>query len=448
MPYTYSLTPYFAIDLAEPVCISTVPCTVHEARGLIDRAKAETIAEAESLGENAEAYIAMKSCLAWDTIYDSEKDRICSPVSRIWNKGWGGYVLFCWDTFFAALMASVDNKELAYLNALAIASEVTEKGFVPNFAANNNIKSRDRSQPPVGSMVAMEIYKKYREDWFLREIYPNLYMWNGWFAEHRMTDEGYMCWGSNKYESTSGRYFEVYDTGNLQGAAFESGLDNSPMYDGVAFDEKTELSLLADVGLMGLFIKDCRCLIEMSEILGKNENISVLKQRLEKVEGALLTLWSDDGIFKNKNPATGELSDRVSPTNFYALYSEKVTSEQKELMLKNYFYNPLEFWGDFIMPSISRKDPGYKDQTYWRGRIWAPMNLLVYQAFKDAGLSADAKVLAAKSRDLLLQEWKAHGHVHENYSGDDGWGCGVGNSDKFYHWGGLLGYMAIDSEGI
>lgn len=449
LPYTYSLSPYFAVDLAEPVCVSTVPCSAEEARALIEKARADTIAEAQRYGKNAEAYIAMKSCLAWDTIYECEKDRICSPVSRIWNKGWGGYVLFDWDTFFAALMASTDNKELAYLNALAIASEVTEKGFVPNFTANNDIKSRDRSQPPVGSMVAMEIYKKYGEEWFLKEIYPNLFRWNGWFAENRMTDEGYMCWGSNKYEPTAGRYFEVYDTGNLQGAAFESGLDNSPMYDDVAFDEKTELSLLADVGLMGLYIKDCNCLIEMSKIVGNEENIPVLERRLAKVEAALLTLWSDaDGIFKNKNLATGELSGRISPTNFCALYSSKVTSDQKESMLKRYFYNPLEFWGDFIMPSISRQDPGYKDQTYWRGRIWAPMNLLVYEAFKDASLSDDAKILAEKSRGLLLQEWNAHGHVHENYSGDDGWGCGVGNSDKFYHWGGLLGYMAIDSENI
>jgi hypothetical protein len=25
-------------------------------------------------------------------------------------------------------------------------------------------------------------------------------------------------------------------------------------------------------------------------------------------------------------------------------------------------------------------------------------------------------------------------------------GCNVGNSDAFYHWGGLLAYIAIDNE--
>ncbi len=449
MPYTYSLSPSYTVDMTEPIAVSTFPCSADEARKLIDEAKKSVYAEAEKYGINSEAYIAIKSCLAWDTIYECEKDRLCSPVSRMWNKGWGGYVLFDWDTFFAAMIASVDNKELAYLNALAIANEVTEKGFVPNFACNDNLKSRDRSQPPVGSMVAMELYKKYKEPWFICEMYDNMIGWNRWFAENRMTDEGYMCWGSNKYEPVNGRYFEKYDTGNLQGAAFESGLDNSPMYDNVPFDNEREISLLADVGLMGLYIKDCKSLIEMAKISGNEADIPEIEARLNKVEAALMTLWSEkDGMFLNKNLVTNELSRRVSPTNFYSFYSDKVSESQKKSMIDNYFYNPKEFWGDYIMPSISRSDPGYKDQTYWRGRIWAPMNYLVYNAFKDAGLNKDAKALAEKSRELLLKEWNAHGHVHENYSGDDGWGCGVGNSDKFYHWGGLLGYIAIDAENL
>ena len=64
--------------------------------------------------------------------------------------------------------------------------------------------------------------------------------------------------------------------------------------------------------------------------------------------------------------------------------------------------------------------------------------------------SSDALVreetLRALQEELLLKEWRMHGHVHENYSGDDGMGCGVGNSDKFYHWGGLLAYIALDNE--
>jgi hypothetical protein len=51
---------------------------------------------------------------------------------------------FEWDTYFAAYMLSLDCKELAYANAIAITNEITEKGFVPN-NSQPGIKSLDRS---------------------------------------------------------------------------------------------------------------------------------------------------------------------------------------------------------------------------------------------------------------------------------------------------------------
>lgn len=91
----------------------------------------------------SEAYSAMQTCQAWDTIYNLETDAPITTVSRIWNNRWGGYVLFCWDTYFAALMQSLDNKELAYCNAVEITHTVTENGFVPNFTAQGNFKTFD-----------------------------------------------------------------------------------------------------------------------------------------------------------------------------------------------------------------------------------------------------------------------------------------------------------------
>jgi hypothetical protein len=53
-----------------------------------------------------------------------------------------------------------------------------------------------------------------------------------------------------------------------------------------------------------------------------------------------------------------------------------------------------------------------------------------------------------------MKEWLEKGHVHENYHGDTGEGCSVptgenvyGGSDRFYHWGGLLSYIALIEAG-
>ncbi|MBQ6053657.1 MAG: hypothetical protein IJL30_10320 [Clostridia bacterium] len=445
--HTHSLSPYIAVKLDRKFVISTRPCSVEEAETLYAAAKAKLDGENARYGVHSEAYTAMKTCLAWDTVYECEHDRVCSPVSRIWNIGWGGYVLFDWDTYFASLMASEENKELAQLNAIAITEEVTENGFIPNFGSANDSKSRDRSQPPVGSYVCMEIYRKWPEKWFLEHVFPTLLSWNRWFAAHRMTKEGYMCWGSDPFEPVNGRYWEANNVDCTFAGALESGLDNSPMYDGRGYDKERHIMLLADVGLMGLYILDCRSLAEIAKTVGREDVVSEIEERKTFVEKALETLWDDSfGLYLNKDLSDGTLSKRISPTNFYALQSDLVTEDKKRRMMDGHFYNPDEFWGDYIIPTIARNDPAYPDQTYWRGRIWAPTNFLVYIAMKHAGLKKECDDLAKKSEELILKEWRLHGHVHENYSGDDGMGCGVNNSDKFYHWGGLLAYIAIDND--
>ena len=101
------------------------------------------------------------------------------------------------------------------------------------------------------------------------------------------------------------------------------------------------------------------------------------------------------------------------------------------------------------MPSSPRDDPGYKDQYYWRGRIWAPMNFHVYVGLKRYGMAQAAAELADKSKALLLKEWRENRHVHENYNSELGIGCDdKTESEKFYTWGGLLGILAMTEAGF
>jgi hypothetical protein len=62
---------------------------------------------------------------------------------------------------------------------------------------------------------------------------------------------------------------------------------------------------------------------------------------------------------------------------------------------------------------------------------------------KEHNLTKPCRDICEKSLNLILKEWLEMGHVHENYSSLDGYGCGKENSDKFYHWGGLLSLIAL-----
>ena len=172
--------PYFAAALVEPVGLSTGrPRTVEQIRAVLARERPAGTSVAQ----------AIETVLGWDTIYEPSKSRVVSPVSRVWSTGWGGYVLFDWDTFFAASMAAVGDRDLAYADALETLREETAEGFVPNYARAGGWKSFDRSEPPVGAITVLNLYRQFRDRWFLRDAFDPLLRWNRWWAAHRSVGE-------------------------------------------------------------------------------------------------------------------------------------------------------------------------------------------------------------------------------------------------------------------
>ena len=423
-------TPFFAALFQGPIGLSTGhPRSVDQIRSILKRQRPSGDSVAQ----------AIESVMGWDTFFDPSKSRVISPVSRLWSAGWGGYVLFDWDTFFAASMAAVGDRDLAYADAIETLQESTPEGFVPNYARAGGWKSSDRSEPPVGGFTVLELYRKFHDGWLLRDTFGPLLRWNRWWTEHR-EQGGYLVWGTD----AGNRPVNPDDNaiGTLQGAKYESGLDNSPMYDGAPFHPETNRMHLADVGLMSLYIADCNALAEIAAVLGKHPEEQELLTRGERYSARLQTLWDEKtGMFLNKNLDTSELSPRLSPANFYPLLAKAATSRQAARMVNEHLLNPQEFWGEWVIPSIARSDPAFRDQEYWRGRIWGPMNYLVYLGLLNYDQPAARKQLAQKSLTLFNQEWRRNGHVHENYNAITGMGDDVSSSDRFYHWGALLGLI-------
>jgi len=214
------------------------------------------------------------------------------------------------------------------------------------------------------------------------------------------------------------------------------------MYDASTYDPGTHLLEFADVGLMSLYIADCDALASIADSLGRKQEAGELRNRSAQYGTKLESLWSPTaGVFLNKDLHTGEFSNRLSPTNFYPMLSRTATPDQAKSMVEKHLLNPSEFWGQWVIPSIARNDPAFGDQNYWRGRIWGPMNYLVYLGLRNYDDATVRTEFAQKSFELFMKEWREKGHVHENYNAVLGTGDEVANSDRFYHWGALLGYI-------
>lgn len=439
--YTSSTSPHFSFLLNKELGISTGGrYSLSEIKQIIKENKEKQLKRVNSFGDLSESFLAMQSILAWNTIYDAANNRVITPISRLWNYRWGsGYVLFNWDTYFASYMLAAFNKKLAYANAVEMTKAITKEGFVPNFQSIGRGVSTDRSQPPVGSTIILHIYKQYQEKWFLNEVYDELLLWNKWWPENRSI-QGYLSWGS--FESSTKKL-------NLTFSKYESGLDNSPMYDGVPLDSTTHTLAIADVGLISLYISDCEALSEIARELGKKDDVKELKQRANHFRKKLNLLWNDDaGIYLNKKLDDGKFSTRLSPTNFYPLLAGAPTAKQADRMIKEHFLNSEEFYGTYVIPSIARNDPAFKDNDYWRGRIWGPLNLLTYLSLRNYNTTSVRTEFVKKSRDLFLQNWRKTGGVYENYNAETGEGGDVVNADGSYHWGALLAFLEFIEKGL
>ena len=409
--------------------------SLEEVRLIVATAKENYEASANRFGDLSSAYLAIQSVLAWNTIYDPEKNRVLSPVSRAWNEAWQGYVLFNWDTYLASLLFALDNKDLAYANAIAVTQYPNENGNIGHYQMADGTVSL-MSQPPIGSMIIWKIYKKYRDKWFLEEVYQNLLTWNHWWLKNRMVGD-YLTWGGWK-------------GANSQIAAWESGLDNSPMYDDIPMVETENASLLnlADVGLNALYTADCQFLAKIAAALGDKASAKELNQRKEQFTELTASLWNEEeGIYLNKLLETNESSQKLSPSLFYPMIASVPSKTQADQLIEEHYKDEDEFYGDYIIPSIARNDPQF-DNIYWRGAIWPPMNFLVYLGLKNYDQEIAAE-LANRSFDMFMTAWDKHNFVFENINSTHG-PLEVKDqlmTDPYYHWGALMGIMKFMEEG-
>jgi hypothetical protein len=98
------------------------------------------------------------------------------------------------------------------------------------------------------------------------------------------------------------------------------------------------------------------------------------------------------------------------------LAARVASKEQAHRLVYEHLLNPEEFWGEYVLPTISRDDAAYREQYYWRGSIWTPMNYFTYEGFKRYGYDDVAAKLAEKTYHLVRKNWETTGGLWENYN--------------------------------
>ena len=264
-------------SLANSVGASTTRSAADDiASYLLQKETEERDALKSRYGAQQEVGEGVQASVMWTLISTPAEAGPLMPVSRSWNFVKGAsttdfqYVIFDWDNIFASYIAAYTaGKGIAYSNLIQVIRSKTADGFVPNFAGGGS-KSMDRTEPPIGAKVLLELYRKFGDEWIVALLYDDLKDWNDWFTRERVLEPlGLIALGSWNKELARLDKKQGGDPGNnMQDARYESGLDNSPMYDGDFFDtNKTHLMQLYDVGMSSMVVQEAFALAELASIV-------------------------------------------------------------------------------------------------------------------------------------------------------------------------------------
>ena len=427
---------------------------IDDARADWDGRRPRSSGAAEGLVE------AVTDNLMWTVLLQPETGRLYAPAGRRWifPKPRDGtpqesmpdpddWTVFGWDSFFNALALATASGRLAWDALLAGIESRYPNGNVPNWRSRRG-GTPDRSQPPVGSFAALKLHLACPDADALVAAWPGLRAWNDWWVADKGgrprregLTPGLFAWGSDTaLVPERGRLpeWEVGASGH-QRAAWESGQDDLPLWDDVEWDPGREVLAMSAVDLCSYRALDLECLSRIARILGDPAEAARLEGERRRLLAAMnRVLWSDAaGLYLDELP--GGHSLRVAASNFLPLIAGVPSTRQARRMV-GVLRDPARFRGEWVLPTISRDDPAFDDQQYWRGSIWPPMNYLVLQGLRRYGFDEFASELAWKGALMFLADRRRTGFCRENFDARTGRGRGR----RFQSWGPLFALGAIE----
>ncbi len=395
-------------------------------------------AEAAAMPESRQA---VYDVMAWNHVWDGVNDRAYTCLSRFWNtKKFGGFGVWLNDILYNAWMWGLFDAEAAIDNLDAVFAWQTEAGNFPCLVTGNDAWL-DRTQPPIASWVVWSLYRRTgRRDLLERYVDGLLRNYRWWWERRRLGDTGLLCFGTS-LDAGDGLY-----KGTKLAAKDESTMDNSPLHDPVPFEEATGKLLAADVGMNSIAAIDGEVLALMAAELGKNDLSAELRES-NKAHKARIAEWLWDesrGVYANRM-LDGTFVPSIAPTSFFPLAAGVATEDQTDRMIGGYLLDPAKFGGDYGLPSVTRDDPAYHDNVYWRGRIWGPLNFWTYIGLRRADRAAEATALAEMSWRLFELNWRER-LCGENFNAETGAVHDQPDTDGFYAWGALLPALSVLEE--
>jgi len=325
---------------------------------------------------------------AWSQL----KTQIYSPEGQIktrWSTPdrWPHKNMWLWDSVFHALGMRHYDPGLAREMISAMFDLQRPDGLIPHSGTPTGY--HDCTQPPVLSLAMRLIDETDPRPEWIAELAPKLERFVEWIMANRDSDGGGLVeW---KIEA------------NENCRSGESGMDNSPRFDG---------AIQLDAPDFNAFLAyECESLARF--LPERRDYWTAHYDRLCRLMRE--RLWSEEcGMFVDYDVKGNQRTDIMSSAGFLPLYCGAATQEQAA-RLAAHLTDPETFGTPLRVPSIARSNTKAYKKDMWRGPVWVNINYMISLGLERYGYHDLASRII---RETMREEEKwclRHGTFFEFY---------------------------------
>jgi len=348
-----------------------------------------------------------------------------------------------WDSAFAALGFATFDLNRAWQEVETLFQGQWTDGFLPHIVFRVDEPSyfpgpsiwrtgvtpptSGITQPPVVATVVRALFEQDNNRDRLEALYPKILAWHRWFATYRdplnnglvMTSHPWETGRDNSPEwdvpargvdSSKVEPYERRDLGHVDSdmrpkkddydryiAILEFG--RSVGWNHKTIAEKGPFRVL-DVGLSFILLRANRDLLALAEALSRSDDVDFLRDRIELAEYGVSYLWDEAiGAFCSRDLIADKSSGMCTSTSFLALYADVGSVDQRARLFEN--FKRIATTTRYMLPSTDPHHSAFDSKRYWRGPVWAVVNLMAAIGFYEQGYALEADRIREDTLSLI-----------------------------------------------
>jgi hypothetical protein len=303
--------------------------------------------------------------------------------------------LWLWDSVFHSLGMNHFSPPLAWEFLASVLDAQCPDGRIPLQTCPDGHKN-GFTQPPLLAWGVWRNYLALGDRAALARSLPALEAYLNWDCANRDTNgNGLLEWKTHP---------------DARCRCGESGLDNSPRFDGGEPLDAVDFSTLA--------AHDMGCVARIAKALGDDGRAREWSRRAAELSAAIHRgLWDEADGFYYDRTLGGRLAGVRAVTGFLPLLLDDLPPARAARLVAT-LRDPAHFGVPFPVPSLSVSHPAWSTDM-WRGATWLNMNYLVIEGLKRQGYADEARRLADTSIAHVRKYAESLGVIFEFYDAKD-----------------------------